>query len=694
MQNLPREKKNSKFLDGISCKKFSGNLKSATGKWPSFSQWKKIFTILSKKEKIYFLGFFILTLSSFLFLASNFYFENSEIVPAEGGTHLEGVVGQPRHINPIYATSNDVDRDLTELLFSGLMKYDSNGDIVPDLAQGFEIEPGEKVYNFYLKDNIFWSDGKEFSADDIIFTVKIIQNPDYESDLRTNWLGVEVEKISNKAVKFKLEKSYSGFLERLTLKIIPSHIWQDISPENFTKTYYNLQPVSCGPYKLEEINQDKKTGVVEVLSLETDPNYFGKKPYISEIVFYFFNREEELIKAAQQGIIKGFSLISSENNRFFNNYFSEHKFILPRYFAVFFNTDKSKIFKDQEVRQALNYATDKQKIIEEIGQAKKVDSPIMPEIYGYTPPSQIYQYDLEKAKENLDNAGFKYICSESEENCSLREKIVQKELAFQFKSRLAVGSNNQEVEELQKCLADQSIVGPEIYPEGKITAYFGQKTKEAVIRFQEKYREDILEPFGLEKGTGTVGKTTRNKLNELCFGDSQETIPLKFSLITVEDPTLQKVADLLKAQWEKAGAEVDIQTYSISQLQYDFIKPRNYDSLLFGEVLGAIPDPYPFWHSLQKADPGLNLASYENKDIDKLLEEARQSQDKELREEKLEKFQDLLIEDAPSIFLYSPDYIYLVSKEIQGIKKRVIVDPSKRFSGVEEWYKETQRAWK
>ena len=129
------------------------------------------------------------------------------------------------------------------------------------------------------------------------------------------------------------------------------------------------------------------------------------------------------------------------------------------------------------------------------------------------------------------------------------------------------------------------------------------------------------------------------------------------------------------------------------QLEKDFIKPRDYESLLFGEVLGAIPDPFPFWHSSQKKDPGLNLALYENKKADGYLEEARESSDPQIQRENYEEFQDILIADSPAIFLYSPDYLYLVKRKIKGIETKIITDPSKRFSEIGNWYIETKRVW-
>ena len=126
----------------------------------------------------------------------------------------------------------------------------------------------------------------------------------------------------------------------------------------------------------------------------------------------------------------------------------------------------------------------------------------------------------------------------------------------------------------------------------------------------------------------------------------------------------------------------------------EIIRPRNYEMILVGQGLEINLDPFPFWHSSQIKDPGLNLAVYENKESDKLLEEARQTLNEEKRKAALEKFQDILIEDAPAVFLYNSDYLYLVSKEIKGISVKIITDPSKRFSGIENWYIKTKRTWR
>jgi len=657
-------------------------------KWPSRRQWFRFFGVLTRKEKIIFFFLSAASLSSFIFLASSFYCKHTKIEPAQGKTYTEGLIGQPRFINPVYANS-DVDRDLMELVYSGLMRYDENMNIVPDLAERYEVEDGGKVYRFYLRDNIFWQDNAPIVADDIVFTIKKIQDANYKSPFRMNWVGVDVERTGVKEIKFSLKNPYSAFLERCVLKILPAHIWENAGPENFSLEVYNLMAVGSGPYKIKDIKQGEKNRI-ESMTLLPNPFYWGKQPFISEIKLLFFNNEEELARWAKNRRIKGLSLASPQNLGANWNIIT---FPLPRYFAVFFNQEKSSVLAEKDVRTALNHATDKEEIIRKVINSSQgsflikgrvVDSPILPEIYDFEKPSVVYDFDLEKAKSILEQAGYKY-----ENQNSVREKTVEKQPAFQFKSDLKSGSKGTEVRELQKCLSKI----PDVYPEGEITGLFGEKTEAAVVRFQEKYSDDILKPGGFNQGTGLVAKSTRAKLNDVCFGNPIEKKLLKISLVTVDQPLLVKTAEILKEQWAAAGADLEITKVPISQLEEEFIKPRNYEALLFGELSGAIPDLYPFWHSSFKKDPGLNLALYGAKETDGLLEDARQSLDRGTLAEKLNLFQNALLKDAPAVFLYYLDYNYFVSKDVQGMNQKKITDPSKRFIDIENWYIRTSRRW-
>ena len=680
-------------------------------RFPSFSQWKQIFKVLKKKEKITLLTFFLLALVSFGFLTTNFYINNTKVAPASGGKYIEGIVGQPRFINPIYGETNDVDRTLIDLVFSGLMTYDKQGQIVKDLADDVKISDDGKTYDFRLKNNIFWHDGKPLTADDIVFTIKTIQNSDYKSPLRANWIDVEIEKVSDKSLKFHLKTPYNSFLENCAVKIIPKHIWETISPENFTLSSYNLQPIGSGIFEFTGLNQTN-TGFIKTINFESNRRYYNNPSFIYNIDFQFFEKKEDLVAAANSNQIDGFTLSSLDNNEILaekeinqgwskNEKFSVYSFYLPRYFAVFLNNQKSSIFSDNNIRKAFLYAVNKDELIKKINPKNNisaVDSPVLPEFFGYQKPSNIYNFDSEKAKNLLDKAGFKVpTLAEGEPGSrsqsdlgnngqGQREKAINKKPAFQFQGYLKVGSKGAEVTQLQTCLGRLPNDNFSSILKDETNGTYGKATENAITEFQKKYLPD-LDP------TGETGQATRKKLNELCLAPPQNSQPLKFTLTTINQPQLLEVANLLKDYWQNMGSSVDINAVSLTDLK-PIIKNRSYDALLYGQALGFGADLYPFWHSSQKIDPGLNLSSYENKDADKLLKDARETLDENIKVQKLEQLQDIIINDAPALFLYNPNYIYWVSEKIHGIDTTKIVDPAKRFSNIENWFIKTKRIWK
>jgi ABC-type transport system substrate-binding protein len=635
---------------------------------------------LKKLELFLFFVFLFFFFFSASFLIFNLYHQNTKVEPKEGGFLREGEIGFPGYLNPIYSIASDVDDSITSLIFSGLIKFE-DGKIVGDLVKEYQILEEGKVFQFKLKENIFWSDGEKITSDDVIFTVKSIQNPEIKSPLRPNWLGVEVEKISEDSFKFILKNPSAVFLENCTLRPIPKHLWENVPPENFSLSFLNFQPLSSGPYKLEKLERDKEGKIISIL-LTRNELYFGKKPFISKIQFKFVENEEKLIELAKLKEIDAFSLKEFREIPGFKVL----NFKMPRYFGVFFNL-KKKVFSEKEVREALTFGTNKEEILERaIGnRGKIVNSPILPEIFSFEKPKEKIIFDLERAKEILEKAQYQDLDGDG-----IREKIIKKEPSFQFKSNLSLGSRGKEVEQLQACLAKD----PEIYPEKEITGYFGIKTKLAVIKFQEKYREEILDPLGMQKGTGEVKEKTREKLNEICFERKEEKIPLIFSLTTGEDPILLKTSEILKEQWERLGFKVEIKKYKIEDLKREIIPAKDYDALLFGAMLGKIPDPFPFWHSSQIEEVGVNLSNYKNKEVDKILEESRGEIDPKKRKEKLEKFQEILIRDYPAIFLYNPNYFYFVSDKIKGGKEKIVSFPSERFGEISDWYLKEKRVIK
>ena len=174
---------------------------------------------------------------------------------------------------------------------------------------------------------------------------------------------------------------------------------------------------------------------------------------------------------------------------------------------------------------------------------------------------------------------------------------------------------------------------------------------------------------------------------------SKDDEPLRFSISTSNVPELKAVAAILKKTWEEVGAEIDIKIFETGNLNQNIIRPREYDALLFGEVIGRELDLFAFWHSSQRNDPGLNIALYANITADGLLEEGRVLLDKDMRDQIYLEFEKEIKKDIPAIFLYSPDFIYIPSQQVKGISLGSITTSGDRFLNVHNWYIRTNKVW-
>lgn len=195
----------------------------------------------------------------------------------------------------------------------------------------------------------------------------------------------------------------------------------------------------------------------------------------------------------------------------------------------------------------------------------------------------------------------------------------------------------------------------------------------------------ILEKAGWVKNveTGIYEKIENKKV----------TKELSFSVSTSNAPDLVRAADIIKQNWAELGAKVEVLVFEISDLNQNVIRPRRYDALLFGEIVGRDPDPFAFWHSSQRLDPGLNIALYANRKADQLLEEARGIFSPEEREKRYEDFQKEVIADTPAVFLYSPYFVYVVPETVREYATEHIVTPAERFANAHRWHFETVNVW-
>ncbi|NDE68084.1 hypothetical protein EB052_00590, partial [bacterium] len=169
---------------------------------------------------------------------------------------------------------------------------------------------------------------------------------------------------------------------------------------------------------------------------------------------------------------------------------------------------------------------------------------------------------------------------------------------------------------------------------------------------------------------------------------------LQFSIATADAPELKQTAEFVRQEWRSIGVDVTVKVFESGDLTQDIIRQRKYDALLFGEVIGKDLDLYAFWHSSQRIAPGLNLSMYVNAKTDKLLEDARKTSDESIRLSKYAEFESLVKADIPAIFLYSPNFIYIVPERLRGLSLNQVTTAWDRWNDVNEWYITTDSVWK
>lgn len=367
----------------------------------------------SPSEKLLFFVLIFILIGSVVLILSNINKSFLTSVPANGGSLKEGVIGSPRFINPLLANS-DTDRDLTALIYSGLMKATPSGELIVDLAESFTVSEDGFLYDFILKDNIFFHDGVAVTADDVIFTIQKAQDVSLKSPKRASWDGVIIEKIDDKHIRFILKQPYAPFLENTTLGILPKHIWIKAGTEQFSFSTFNNDPIGSGPYKIKKIKYNSG-GTPEFYELESFNKYALGKPFISNIRIVFYPSESALIEGYKDGDVMGMNSISPNKLLEFEKAGVRiERSPLPRIFAVFFNQNQASVFSNMEVRKALNIALDKDKIVQEIlnGYGTSIDGPIPPGVLDLPnkSPKKILNKDERKsaATEMLENNGWKF----------------------------------------------------------------------------------------------------------------------------------------------------------------------------------------------------------------------------------------------------------------------------------------------
>jgi len=325
----------------------------------------------------------------------------------DGGSLSYGEYGRPATLDPI--TSNEmISLRLSELIFNGLVGINEKQEIVPELAEKWDRSPDGRTYTFYLRKDVVWhpkegEEPKPFTADDVVFTYKIMMHPKTITPLKVRYEFIEsVEKIDDYAVRFTLKRPVLNALAKFSFKVIPRH-----GPDNASylarDDHFVQEPIGTGPYLLKNITDERE------IILTANENYFKGRPHIDKFIAKPFADQNIMTQALMFNAIDMIVLV---NSRDIPEIQGDKRFILQPYNALsysFFGYNiRNPLLADKRVRKAFTYAVNRQEMLDSFfgGQGTVISGPFAPGSWAYNLDVQPLPFDPEKAKALLQEAGF------------------------------------------------------------------------------------------------------------------------------------------------------------------------------------------------------------------------------------------------------------------------------------------------
>jgi peptide/nickel transport system substrate-binding protein len=326
--------------------------------------------------------------------------------PRPGGTFVEGVVGQLGSLNPLFGEATAGLNDLDALLFEPLVRVLPTGAVQGRLASRWDVSPDGRSYVFALRPNARWSDGTPVSADDVVFTVRTVQDPQFPGALlNQSWKDIIATAIDAGHVRFALPGHNAGFLANLELlDIVPSHLLAGKTIGELASASPNLNPVGTGPFRMVANLGDR-------IQLERNP-YAWRRPWLESMMIRSFPSQAGALDALDRGQIDGLANLtpSGAAQERGNKQVRVLTTSTYQYAELLFNLKIDEpYFQDVRVRQAVARAIDRSAIIRDVlgGQAIPDDSPIPRSItWAYDSAAQQPAYDPAGAAKLLDDAGW------------------------------------------------------------------------------------------------------------------------------------------------------------------------------------------------------------------------------------------------------------------------------------------------
>ncbi len=512
--------------------------------------------------------FFLLALSLCFILCScskkekNDSLESKDLdISAYGDTIVEATMADARTLVPILA-SDGASSQICGLIFNGLVKYDKDLFLVGDLAQSWEVLENGLVIIFHLKKGIKWQDGVEFTAADVEFTYQCLINPEIRTPYSGDFEKVNsFEVIDDYTIRITYKEAFSPGLASWGMGIMPKHLLKD---EDLNETDFSRRPIGTGPYKLSSWKTQ------ESIILEANKEYFEGRPFIDKCVFRIIPDSVTMFLELQNKGIDYMGLTSLQyakqtDTSFFKKEYNKFRYQGFSYTYMAYNLKDPK-FADLRIRQAINYAVDRQELIDGVllGMGTECTGPFANRSWAYNKDIKPVEFNPDKSLELLRQAGW-----------SLN-------------------------------------------------------------------KDGVLE-----------------KDNQI----------FEFTIITNQgNDERKRAAEIIQKRLSKIGMQVKIKIVEWSAFINEFVNKRKFETLLLGWSLSLDPDIYDIWHSSKTKTGEFNFISYNNQEVDKLLEQGRREFDQNKRKQIYNKIHEIIYNEQPYLFLYNPDSLPVISSRFQGIK--------------------------
>ncbi len=339
-----------------------------------------------------------------LFCALSILFACGQKVERNPNTFVEASIGDARRLNPIIA-NDSASGAINDQVFNGLVKYDKNIKLTGDLAERWEVTNRGRTITFFLRKDVLWHDGVEFTAEDCLFTYQKFIDPKVATPYSSSYTDVKKAEILNKyTFRVTYREPFSPALESWAAGMIPKHLLdgKDLNTDSFSRN-----PVGTGPYKFKEWIAGQK------IVLDANDRYFEGRPKIDQFIYRIIPDSSTMFQELLSGGVDMMGLTplqylrKSETPRIRENY---NKFRYPANAFTYMGYNlNDPLFNSIKVRQALSYAINRQGIIDGIllGLGKPCTGPFSYVSWAYNPNAKSYDYDPRRARRMLAEEGWK-----------------------------------------------------------------------------------------------------------------------------------------------------------------------------------------------------------------------------------------------------------------------------------------------